>query len=863
MTRYQDAAAGARPVTSSWRFDSLGQLLELDEPDSVPQLHTYSHWGELLDTRRLLTAGGMPTLSRVVNTYDALGRVIHREQQDNGVTDAETVNDYLYDEAADLAPQVTPTNLLGRLALATSPTGSVSFSYDAFGQVNARTFTDNHGGLYVEKHTSHADGSPQALDLFLPDTGFADEHVDYRYDSAGRGRSVTYTNGPSRVELFNATSVDAFGRVQQARYGQASYGASYADVGRRLMTQVTVSSPLGSRAIIYQGYDPMGRERSRREVKDASASGVTMRFAYDALGRLSTASQATPRATVWRQQFTYDDLGNLLGLTNTAGGGSPATNTTLSYLATDRDRICRIGYGADRGTACNVTYDQIGNIVAQPTRTGLRQLSYLADGSVRRVVDGGTAAHFRYDAFGEVQELDLTSSTSPDTRHDRRYGGLIAWRAEEAGASPTSVLTRTIPGPDGFVATRHGADGPWVFAFGEARGNRFFTDETGAFVQDVDYSPFGEPTSTGAQPGSSLYSHDQWNGGDALAALGVSHLGARLYDPVIGRFLSRDPLLVPRTAATTNPYAFAMNDPVNRSDPSGLDCIGVECSHNPGGPGNGGFDIPPPGQVDANRGHGGTPSGSHYSPPAPPRPYGPLAPTDFVPPQVRDLQRVFDPVTQVAAMTAISDVVVPIEQAVGRGFVEAALDSVPLLGTYRAFARGDYFIGAVSFVGDLLFAAKVANFTMKVGRVLHGLVAVEHGAVDLERGGASGLRYAEEVRDAAGGARAAAGQGFRSFSAFKRAMGSAGEGMQWHHVVEQTPGNVARFGGEAIHNTGNLVRLEAGFHRQVSGLYSSIRPDITGSTSLTVRRWLGTQSFEAQASFGQRVLQNISSGVWP
>src|SRR5262249_35501985 len=46
---------------------------------------------------------------------------------------------------------------------------------------------------------------------------------------------------------------------------------------------------------------------------------------------------------------------------------------------------------------------------------------------------------------------------------------------------------------------------------------------------------------------------------------------ARMYDPVLGRFLSRDPLLIPRTAATTNPYAFAMNDPVNMTDPSGRD----------------------------------------------------------------------------------------------------------------------------------------------------------------------------------------------------------------------------------------------------------------------------------------------------
>lgn len=87
--------------------------------------------------------------------------------------------------------------------------------------------------------------------------------------------------------------------------------------------------------------------------------------------------------------------------------------------------------------------------------------------------------------------------------------------------------------------------------------------------------------------------------------------------------------------------------------------------------------------------------------------------------------------------------------------------------------------------------------------------------------------------------------------------------MQWHHIVEQTPGNVARFGPETLHSTGNLVRLETGSHRQLSGLYSSIRPDITGSTSLTVRQWLSGQSLQTQAAFGHRVIQNISSGVWP
>jgi len=127
-------------------------------------------------------------------------------------------------------------------------------------------------------------------------------------------------------------------------------------------------------------------------------------------------------------------------------------------------------------------------------------------------------------------------------------------------------MTRKIPLHDGSLATRHGPSGPWTFEYGEPRGNRFFTDENGAFVQDVDYQPFGKPASTGAEPGSQLYSSKQWNCGDSLAAFGVSQLGARLYDPAIGRFVSRDPLLT----AASNPYAFADNDPVNLSDPTGL-----------------------------------------------------------------------------------------------------------------------------------------------------------------------------------------------------------------------------------------------------------------------------------------------------
>jgi hypothetical protein len=116
---------------------------------------------------------------------------------------------------------------------------------------------------------------------------------------------------------------------------------------------------------------------------------------------------------------------------------------------------------------------------------------------------------------------------------------------------------------------------------------------------------------------------------------------------------------------------------------------------------------------------------------------------------------------------------------------------------------------------------------------------------------------------AARGATKAAGQGFRSYSAFKQAMGPAGEGLSWHHIVEQTPGNISRFGPEVVHSTGNIMRLEAATHTRLSGFYSSIQERFTGSSTLRVRQWLATQSFEEQVAFGAQALEYIRTGVWP
>jgi len=92
---------------------------------------------------------------------------------------------------------------------------------------------------------------------------------------------------------------------------------------------------------------------------------------------------------------------------------------------------------------------------------------------------------------------------------------------------------------------------------------RNVTDMSGAIVEATNYATYGEQLNTGFQTQKG-YIGERFD-----PETGLLYLNARYMDPVLGRFISPDDWDPTKEGVGTNRYAYAQNDPVNKSDQNG------------------------------------------------------------------------------------------------------------------------------------------------------------------------------------------------------------------------------------------------------------------------------------------------------
>lgn len=436
------------------------------------------------------------------------------------------------------------------------------------------------------------------------------------------GRTVSQTDGTGNTA---ATSYDTAGRVATANDGKGTYTYAYNGTDSRgkkerrgLVTSLDVG--LASGADVFTGaYDAAGDLIEQtypggiKATWDRDITGNDTALTYEQNGQpllgYSTTVDADGRARTGlnpgsEQTYTYDDRDRLTKVQDTVTGSC----TTRSYgFSGDSDRTSLTTYGPDTNGACQTStgganvsssfdaadritttgyaYDQLGRTKTIPAAHtsnatgGALSVGYHANDMVatlsQDVTENGAtvtkAQDFTLDAADRLSVTkNLTAGVSlvESTNHYDSTDDSPSWTETktrpDAATAWATAWNRNVAGLTGDMAVIAGSDGSAKLQLGNLHGDIAATVAVGGTGIDAysEYTEYGL-----ARDNANTPERYGWLGAkqrDTATVGGLTLMGARLYNPTTGRFLSMDPI----AGGNDNTYTYPV-DPINMFDLNG------------------------------------------------------------------------------------------------------------------------------------------------------------------------------------------------------------------------------------------------------------------------------------------------------
>jgi len=499
--------------TRTYIYNGLQQLVTATTPEAGTVGYTYTNFGDVLtktDARGVVATYSYDTLNRSTGVSYNVGST--------GVPATASIG-YSYDSGTDA---------LGRLTGMTDGVGSETYAYNALGQMTkvtkvvgsktyATTYVYNAAGELTTITYPSGRVVQQAFDSIGRLNQIQSSGTDYLsgvvYNGANQPTGFNYGNGITAVYTYNA-------RNQLASLAYSKGTSALFSLAYQYTSTSTSTDNNGQIRVITDNVD----------------STKTATYAYDAVGRLQSATTGQ-----WGLQWGYDQYGNRLSQTVTAGSG-PSNSISVNPAT---NRINTAPYA----------YDASGNL----TNDALNALTYDAADRVVMNVQGGATSTYTYDGNGLRVEKTASGTTTVYI-----FSGSKVIDEYDNGAAVTAPTREYIYAGSQLLTTISGGATTYVQA--DNLSVRLVTDANGNVVGQQGHYPFGESwysTGTTTKWKFTSYERDAESSNDyAMMRYDVNRLG---------RFSSPDPIEGSTAGPQSlNRYAYTQNDPINAADPLGL-----------------------------------------------------------------------------------------------------------------------------------------------------------------------------------------------------------------------------------------------------------------------------------------------------
>jgi RHS repeat-associated protein len=516
-------ATDGRGNTTTYSYDAVGRLTRTAFSDGTPAVaYTYNGVGQVL-TR--VDGSGTTTYG-----YDQMGRLTSRVNTAGGGTIA-----YAYDKASNLIST-------------TDTRGTTSYTFDDSGVMETLVYLNS--------------GQQKTLAVAT--------------DDRGRRTDTWLQATPSRTQwkAHTHTDYDRTGRVSRviAKSGEG-------DTDNTTVMDLTYCYSAGSTAPTCP--TTASADRSKIQWVKNNLTGAVTAYTYDKAGRL-TKAVITGGTEPTTYTYTYDSRGNRL----TASGGTTSQSLTFNP--------------ANQISSGEQTYDGAGNLTEDLYGTyeynGAGQMTSVTkvDGTSSISKDDGTSAStattsestatataastattYNYTYAGSSQN-EVLSQTTPNGTYNITYGrtdaqGQPIIEQYKKDTNTAYVEHDPVTGEALMLRTSTGMQSLYVY---DGTGNPTALLTSGAYTAFAyDYDPYGVRDITTDSGGNGTTQNPYgFKAGIQDRVTNWVKFGARWYDPTMGRWTQHDTLDAPLDPKNANRYAFAANDPINNSDPSGMVC---------------------------------------------------------------------------------------------------------------------------------------------------------------------------------------------------------------------------------------------------------------------------------------------------